>query len=81
MSKKYYDIAVGWWKTGQDGEDFVSAAKDRGNPKKGVEGVKLFAELPNGDTVPVENFAMRRNKYKKEGTDHPDVKFFITVEE
>jgi len=74
MAKKYNIIGAGWFKENpRDGTQYVSAKAEE-------KTLKLFALLPNGEAVPITNFAMYSND-KKNHPKAPDVRFVFTTEE
>lgn len=72
-NSNYHRIAVGWVKKNKSNADYVSATTQSKDSK-----LKLFAQLEDGSTVEVTNFAMLWNQNKKQDN-HPDVHFVFTT--
>lgn len=75
MSKKYYNIASGWLRKTKAGDEYISCAA---NGQKAT--VKLLAQLEDGRTVPVDNFAIFFSE-EKQNDKSPDVRCTFSLEE
>jgi uncharacterized protein (DUF736 family) len=73
--KKYYSFASGWVRKKGNGEEYISCAA---NGEKAT--VKLLAQLGNGKTIPIDNFAIFFDAEKKHDKS-PDVRCTFSVEE
>lgn len=74
-TRKSAQIGVGWLKNTRDGRQFISARSNGASQK-----VKLFAQMEDGSTVPVNTFAVFFNE-QKPNEKAPDVQFVFTPEE
>ena len=72
--KKYHQFASGWLKTSPKGQ-YISGVANGEKAK-----IKLFVELENGETVPVNSFAVFFAE-TKEHDKQPDARFVFTTEE
>lgn len=69
---KYTQFAVGWLKEKKDGNQYISA-KANGKLQK----VKLLLQTEDGNTVPVDSFAVFFNS-EKPSEKAPDVQFVFS---
>lgn len=69
--KVYHTFASGWLKDGKNGQ-YISAAAN--GPKSKV---KLFAQLEDGSTVPLDSFAVFFAT-EKDNEKSPDARFVFT---
>jgi len=68
---KSLTFANGWVKTSKQGTEYISISS---NPEKSYpQGIKLFAELPDGRTVALTNFQLYWNAEKR-SENSPDVR-------
>jgi len=71
QKKTYNTFASGWLKESEKGQ-YISATANGEKAK-----IKLFAQLEDGTTVPINNFAVFFNS-EKENEKAPDARFVFT---
>lgn len=77
MSKQYFNFGVGWKKTNQKGDEYISCKANSEANNKG--NVTLFAKNESGEEVQIDSFVVFTNNKEKDS--HPDVRFVFSIED